>query len=439
LKIIALNPFLTSLHFILSVSYLCKMESPRNVDPGSYLIEDFNYALPNERIATFPLKERDQSQLLVLKNGHITDARYYQIDQFLNPDSLLIANTTRVVRARLHFKTMAGATIEIFCLEPEDKKIEVNQAMQKTESTRWRCLVGELRKWKEEIIYLAIPDEKGHVILSAKRIVKEGDSLIIEFKWQPTHLTLAEILEKSGKVPLPPYIKREENDEDKNTYQTIYAQYDGSVAAPTAGLHFTDTIFNNLKKKNVDISYLTLHIGAGTFKPVSSEMVADHKMHSEQILIEKEFIQKLLLYIDKEIIAVGTTSLRTLESMYWLGLKIHQGLFNPHTEISVGQWDPYNLVATITPREALEEIIKFLDKNDQQVLLTRTQLLIVPGYEWKIVNILATNFHQPKSTLIMLVAAFIGEDWRKIYNHALENNYRFLSYGDGSLLFRKSY
>ena len=412
------------------------MESANVFEHLSYSVKDFDYPLPTERIATFPKEKRDDSKLLVYKDQKISDVYYHQIDQFLPSDSLLVFNNTRVIQARLHFKTTTGATVEIFCLEPADKHIEVNLAMQATKTCRWKCLVGELRKWKEEKIYLEIPLAGEKAILAAKLVEKQSDAFIIEFEWEPSTFTFAEILEKAGKIPLPPYIKRELNEEDKKRYQTIYAEHEGSVAAPTAGLHYTPEIFEKLRKKNIDLDYLTLHIGAGTFKPIKTETIVEHEMHSEQLVVEKKFIEKLISYLDKGIIAVGTTSLRTLESLYWLGLKIHNGSIGNGDEVVVNQWDPYQLEATISPAEALQAVVAFLEKNKQEIFLSRTSLLIIPGYEWKIINALATNFHQPKSTLVMLVAAFIGDNWRKIYDYALENEYRFLSYGDGSLLFR---
>ena len=412
------------------------MKLPEAIAPFSHSVKDFDYDLPLEKIGSYPLKKRDDSKLLVYKNGEIEDAYYHRVDEFLDSGSLLVFNNTRVVQARLHFKTSTGATVEIFCLEPEDKHVEVNQAMQTTGGLRWKCLVGELRKWKEEKIRLHISGEAEKAVLSAKLVEREADAFVIEFSWTPAQLTFAEILEKAGKIPLPPYIKRELSEEDKERYQTIYALQDGSVAAPTAGLHYNAEIFEKLRKKHIDVDYLTLHVGAGTFKPIKTESIADHEMHSEQLVVEKVFIQKLLDYLDKGVVSVGTTSLRTLESLYWLGLKIRLGLFSQGDEVAVKQWDPYSLDASLSAEEALKALLTFLDESKQDVMLTRTGILIVPGYQWKIVDALATNFHQPKSTLIMLVAAFIGKDWRRIYDHALQNDYRFLSYGDGSLLVR---
>lgn len=412
------------------------METPGQSDIAAISVDDFNYLLPPERIATAPLKQRDESKLLVYNKGEITDSVYLNIDQFLPAGSLLVFNNSKVVQARLNFRTVADANVEIFCLEPASRQMEINAAMQSRDKVLWRCLVGELRKWKEEKLYKSIQAENKTIVLSAKLVEKEKDTFIIEFEWEDNEITFAELLEKAGNLPLPPYIKRSVQDEDKIRYQTIYAHHEGSVAAPTAGLHFTENIFNNLKAKNIRYDYVTLHIGAGTFKPVKTPSVAQHEMHSEQIVLDIDFIKRLISQLNKEIIAVGTTSLRTLESLYWLGVKIDRLKFNLDTDITLDQWDAYSLKPGLKVEEALKAILLYLEMRGERVLLTRTQLLIVPGYEWKIVKGLVTNFHQPKSTLIMLVAAFIGEEWRNIYKHALKNDYRFLSYGDGSLLLR---
>lgn len=401
---------------------------------ASVSIESFDYQLPAERIAAFPLPVRDESKLLLYKKGEISDDRYCNFDKYIQPCSFLVFNNTRVVQARLHFKTTTGATVEIFCLEPANPRIDTNIAMQETANTSWKCLVGELRKWKEEQISCKVGD--GFTVY-AKLNRREADTFIVDFSWSPEKYSFAEVLEQAGKLPLPPYIKRTLQQEDKNRYQTVYAEHVGSVAAPTAGLHFTERVLQKLREKKVRLEYLTLHIGAGTFKPVKSKTIGDHQMHSEQILIEKSLVQALLEKTESEVVAVGTTSLRTLESIYWLGVKIAKGLFRLDMEVAVEQWDPYTMQSDVTLDAALTAVLNFLEKHNIDVLLTRTQLIIVPGYKFKVVHALATNFHQPKSTLILLVAAFIGEDWRRVYDHALTNGYRFLSYGDGSLLFRK--
>jgi S-adenosylmethionine:tRNA ribosyltransferase-isomerase len=399
-------------------------------------IDSYDYNLPNERIAAIPLKQRDQSKLLVFKNEVIADTRFDKIADYLKENSFMVFNNTRVVQARLQFTTDAGALIEIFCLEPADAGTEIHTAMHQQSNVFWKCLVGGVKKWKEKIINLEINCSNEKYLLQAELIKNEQDTYIIRFSWNPSELTFGEILELSGKVPIPPYIKREPLEEDKIRYQTIYAKQEGSVAAPTAGLHFTSKVLNTLSEKNISLQQVTLHVGAGTFKPVKSAVIGHHVMHSEQILVEKEFIELLLNSLPSDIAAVGTTSLRTLESLYWLGIRIHSGLTEPDQTIMVKQWDAYELEPLLTPAEALQTILNHLDKQNVTTLFARTQLLIVPGYKWKFVNALVTNFHQPKSTLILLVSAFIGEAWRTIYKHALENDYRFLSYGDGSLLFR---
>lgn len=399
-------------------------------------VKDFEYELPPERIATHPMEKRDDSQLLVYKNEQISNAKYYDIDEFLSPGSLLVFNNTRVVQARLHFKTSTGAIVEIFCLEPQDIQKDVAFAMQSKGGVRWKCLVGELRKWKDDQLHLHISNATSDFILSAKLIQREEDAFIIGFTWTPPEITFAEILELAGRIPLPPYIKRELTEEDKQHYQTVYALREGSVAAPTAGLHFTKELLAKLEKKKIDIDFLTLHVGAGTFKPIKSQTIAEHDMHSEQFIVERRFIERLIDHLESEIVAVGTTSLRTIESLYWLGVKILEGGFSENDEVAVKQWDPYLLKGSVSAKQALEALLYYLQDSKQDKILTRTQILIIPGYQWKLVNVLATNFHQPKSTLIMLVASFIGNDWKKVYSYAMENNYRFLSYGDGSLLFR---
>lgn len=402
------------------------------------LISQFDYNLPAEKIAAFPLKERDQSKLLVYKEGKIEDSNFFDYSQYLPSGAFIVFNNTRVVNARLHFFTNKGDLIEIFCLEPADSQLDVQLALQQKSAIVWKCLIGDLKKWKEEELIQKISNGNSDIQFSAKIIEKKADAFLIHFNWNDYQISFAEVLELSGKTPLPPYIKRTATEEDKKRYQNIFAKNDGSVAAPTAGLHFTERVFEGLKKKNISYDYLTLHIGAGTFKPVKTKSVKDHEMHSEQIIVEKTFLERLLNTSGGNIVAVGTTSLRTLESLYWLGLKISENKFHPQNEVAVDQWDPYTSDDRLSLQESIVAIINYLNKNNSDHIITRTRLMIVPGYKWKVVKILTTNFHQPKSTLIMLVAAFVGGEWRKIYDHALSNEYRFLSYGDGSLLFRNS-
>lgn len=396
-------------------------------------IKDYHYDLPFDRIAKYPLAERDLSKLLVYENDAITESQYIDIDEFLPADSLLFFNNTKVIPARLFFKTSTQKDIEVFCLEPVSSNADVYSSMLQQNSSQWKCLVGGAAKWKEQFVFLNTDE------LQIKAEIKErlNGTFILEFTWQPATKTFAEVLQIAGAIPIPPYLKRATEDIDLERYQTIYAQKEGSVAAPTAGLHFTDKVFEKLKTKQIVPTYVTLHVGAGTFKPVKSETMAEHDMHGEYIDVPLSTIEYLYYHIDKSVTAVGTTSLRTLESLFWIGEKIaQQPNLEPH-ELLVDQWQPYVSSSNqISAKKALKYIIDFLNQHQLKTLYAKTSILIVPGYQFKIVNALVTNFHQPESTLILLVAAFIGENWRKVYQYALEHNFRFLSYGDGSLLFR---
>lgn len=396
-------------------------------------IKDYHYDLPFERIAKYPLDERDLSKLLVYKNKTLTESQYIHIDEFLPTDSVLFFNNTKVIPARLFFKTSTQKDIEVFCLEPVSTSADVYSSMLLQRSAQWQCLVGGAAKWKEQFVFLN-SDE-----LQMKAEIKKrlNGTFILEFTWEPADKTFAEVLQIAGAIPIPPYLKRVTEDIDIDRYQTIYAQKEGSVAAPTAGLHFTDRVIENVKRKNITPSYVTLHVGAGTFKPVKSDTMAEHEMHGEYIDVSLSTLEYLFKNIDKSITAVGTTSLRTLESLFWIGEKIAlQPNIKPH-ELLVDQWQPYVSSANqISAQEALKYIIDFLNLHQLKTLYAKTSILIVPGYQFKIVNSLVTNFHQSESTLILLVAAFVGEDWRKVYQYALEHDFRFLSYGDGSLLFR---
>jgi S-adenosylmethionine:tRNA ribosyltransferase-isomerase len=405
--------------------------------PWDLSIAEFDYVLPKEKIALYPLSKRDESKLLISKSGKIIDSTYSAISGFLEEGSLMVFNKTKVIQARLQFRHTNGAIIEIFCLEPSANNIEISMAMQATSAVEWKCLVGDLRKWKDGLLQLEIQtDESNTVVLIAEFIARESDYCLIKFKWSDDNLSFADVLTLAGKIPLPPYIKRDTDDNDKSRYQTIYADHKGSVAAPTAGLHFTPEIFQSLAERRIEVDYVTLHVGAGTFKPVKAETMGGHPMHSEQIIIEKNFLRKMIYHLNSNVIAVGTTSLRTLESLYWLGLKIYLNQINNEDGLVVEQWDPYRLEAILPVKAAIESVLDFINKKNDDTLIAKTRIIIAPGYKWKIVNTLATNFHQPKSTLILLVASFAGKEWRKIYDHALNNDYRFLSYGDGSLLFR---
>lgn len=424
------------------------MNTPQNI-----CISDYTYALPEERIAKFPLAERDASKLLICKEDEIAEDRYNNIAEHISKNSLLVFNNTKVVEARLLFQKATGGIIEIFCLEPHEQYADITTAMLQPGKVLWQCLVGGASKWKAgQILEKKIQQEGKEIVLLAKYVEKKQDAFLIELSWTPEALSFAELLHYAGAIPLPPYIKRAVEESDAERYQTVYAHFDGSVAAPTAGLHFTESIFNQLKEKDIATDFVTLHVGAGTFKPVKAGTMQEHIMHAEFIDVSKATIQNILANLDNNIIAVGTTSLRTIESLYWLGRKpeLRSGEVNGtgpdsyRVPLSVSQWEPYESTEkNISVKESLQTLLEWMDKNKLERLLAKTQILIAPGYEFKIVNGLITNFHQPQSTLLLLVAAFIGNDlsseqpgWKKIYNYALQNNFRFLSYGDGSLLWR---
>lgn len=411
--------------------------------PKFLSIKDFSYHLPDEKIAKYPLQQRDESKLLVYENGMITESVYKNLDEHLPSDTLLIFNNTKVVAARLLFKKPTGGTIEIFCLEPDDRYADITSAMLQKGKVFWKCLVGGAKKWKEEPVIKTIETASKKINLIAKKIEKKNDYFLIELSWNDDSISFAEVLHHAGLLPLPPYLNRATEEKDKETYQTIYAKHDGSVAAPTAGLHFTERLFEKLKNKNIEHQFVTLHVGAGTFKPVKSDTMQEHEMHAEFIDVQIELIEHLLQHINNNIVAVGTTSLRTIESLYWIGAKISQKLKvkNENLNIedfSVHQWDPYNAdVTSISARKSLQILLLWMKQNNMNRLITKTQIIITPGYEFKIVKGLVTNFHQPQSTLLLLVAALVGSDWKKVYHHALKNNFRFLSYGDGCLLWKK--
>ena len=395
------------------------------------LIDEYDYPLPNQKIAEFPLSERDESRLLVYNNGNISDHLFKELDQLLPQNSLLILNDTKVIQARLFFQKSTGGIIELFLLEPHNEPIE-NSLLRKNKGV-WNCLIGGASKWKVgQILSKEINIQGTAITLAAKYVSKEDDHFVVELTWNSS-ASFSEIIQQAGSVPLPPYIKRESVESDKNRYQTIFSKYEGSVAAPTAALHFTTAVFDRLKKKNIDIEYITLHVGAGTFKPVKTSSVSEHHMHEEPFTIKKKLLRSVINA--NTIVLVGTTTLRTLESIYWLGIKLMEGKL---TEWKLNQWEAYSLSNTSKDyKSVFNEIIKYMDDHKIDELHCSTSLIIVPGYQFQIPDGLITNFHQPKSTLLLLVSAFTGNDWKKIYTHALENNYRFLSYGDGSLLWRK--
>ena len=409
--------------------------------PENIFIKDYTYELTEERIAKYPLPQRDESKLLIYKNGKIEENNYYNLDKYIPSNSLLVFNNTKVVEARLIFQKSSGSVIELFCLEPAEEYPDITTAMMQKKKVLWKCLIGGAKKWKDESLIKMIKmieSDSKEVELVAKKIKKLTDDFLIEFSWNDASLSFAEILHHTGSVPLPPYLHREAEETDKERYQTIYAKHEGSVAAPTAGLHFTERLFQKLEKKNIQRDFVTLHVGAGTFKPVKTETISEHEMHAEFFEVQKIFIENLLYHLDKNIIVVGTTSLRTIESLYWLGVKtIFQAEISQH-DLQLQQWEVYNIDASdISTEQALQSLLQWMNKNQTEVLVTKTQIIIVPCYELKVANGLITNFHQPQSTLLLLVASIVGDYWKKIYSYALENNFRFLSYGDGSLIWKK--
>ena len=405
------------------------------MNPRTISVNDYDYLLPDHRIALHPLTERDASKLLIYKNGIITQTVFSAIHDYLPANSLLVFNNSKVINARIEFTKTTGALIEIFCLEPYGEIKDYSSIMMTTNTVQWKCLVGGAAKWKDEILQKEIQIAGEKVMLYAKKIAKITEAFIVELFWKSTGFCFAEIIETAGKVPLPPYIKRNTEGDDSSRYQTIFAAHEGSVAAPTAGLHFSPAIFEKLETKNIEKAFVTLHVGAGTFKPVKAETMQEHEMHAEYIDIDIETIEKLKSNIGR-ITAVGTTSLRTLESLYWMGLKVHN---NPAiTNPEILQWDVYEedlSTSQYSTLEALTFLTEWMIVHNKRTLFTRTQILIVPGYTFRIVNMLVTNFHQPRSTLLLLVAAAIGNDWKKMYDHAMDNDFRFLSYGDGNLMF----
>src|SRR6478672_3099149 len=402
------------------------------ISPESLLISDYTYELPSDRIAEFPLPKRDDSKLLIYEDGKIIDSVFHQLPSYIEPGSTLILNNTRVIEARLLFQKDTGATIELFCLEPYELSIE--QAMQQHEKIIWKCLIGGASKWKPgQLLTKPIGDNSGYV-LTARYMEKKEDYFLIEFSWNNASTSFVEVLHETGAIPLPPYIKRKAEKLDWERYQTVFSEQEGSVAAPTAALHFTQNTFHQLKERNVAYDYITLHVGAGTFKPVKSATIAGHSMHAEPFSVKKQVIEELIKAT--KIIATGTTSLRTLESLYWISLKLK---LSPNAELMLDQWEAYAIdeqLPNIPAKESFEYLLQWMNEHAVTELHCRTSLIIIPGYQFKVAHGLITNFHQPHSTLLLLIAAFIGDNWKKVYSHALQNNYRFLSYGDSSLLWR---
>jgi len=405
------------------------------IHPKDLRIDEFTYDLPESRIAKYPREDRDQSRLLIFKDNLLTEDVFKNISNHLPGGSLMILNDTRVVPARILFKKPTGAIIEIFCLEPGDQYPDVTTALAEKSNVIWKCMVGRSGSWlPHTVLEDKLPNDHS---LSAKIISKESDHFLIHLSWIPEDLSFADILHLAGNTPLPPYIKRQAEPSDAERYQTVYAHQPGSVAAPTAGLHFTPNVIQSLIVANIQMDYVTLHVGAGTFKPVKSKTMSDHEMHAEFIQVDKSLIENLLSHLNTHVIAVGTTSLRTLETIYWMGRKILSDNNVSTADLEIHQWIPYDIHDDVDTPSALRALLSWMTKSDKKSLVTRTSLLIAPPYKFRIADILITNFHQPRSTLLLLVAAFIGENWKSVYSYALENDFRFLSYGDSCLFFRQ--
>lgn len=395
-------------------------------------ISDYDYPLPDERIAKFPLPERDSSKLLVYRHGEVCEDRFTSLPQYLKPGMLMVFNNTKVIQARLHFRKETGALIEVFCLEPYSPA-DYAQNFQQTETCSWLCMIGNLKKWKEGVLRKEMTVNGHDLILCAERGEAVGTSHAVRFSWNDSTVTFSDILECMGELPIPPYLNRETQESDKKTYQTVYSKIKGSVAAPTAGLHFTERVLSALDNAGIEREELTLHVGAGTFKPVKSEEIEGHDMHTEYISVRRSTIEKLIAH-NGEAVAVGTTSVRTLESLYYIGLKLEKDMELSEEGLHVNQWEPYEEASGLSTVRALQNIVDWLDRHGIETLHTSTQIIIAPGYKYHIVKAMVTNFHQPKSTLLLLVSAFVNGDWHRIYDYALSHDFRFLSYGDSSLL-----
>jgi S-adenosylmethionine:tRNA ribosyltransferase-isomerase len=404
----------------------------REVGGGFLKISDFSYELPDSKIAKYPLANRDLSKLLVWQKGRITESVFNRCVDFLPEGSQLVFNNTRVIHARLFFRKETGSKIEIFCLEPLEP-VDYQLAFQQTKQATWKCMVGNLKKWKGEILCQTFEISGETIVLCAEKGEQAGNTVAVRFFWDKP-FSFAEIIEHTGILPIPPYLNRETEETDEETYQTVYAKIDGSVAAPTAGLHFTDSVFQQFGKKNISTHEITLHVGAGTFQPVKSETISGHTMHREMVIFPKSVIEKFRQNPEK-IIAVGTTSVRSLESLYWLGLQLENGTFY-FEKPEVLQWEPYENEAKISIKKAFQNIVDFLNKTGQETIQFSTQIIILPGYQFKVIEGMFTNFHQPQSTLLLLIAAYLGDNWKNVYNYALSHDFRFLSYGDSNLYLR---
>ncbi len=404
------------------------------IDPRHIRISDYNYPLPDERIAKFPIPQRDHSKLLIYNKGEVGEDHFYHLPKYLPSGALMVFNNTKVIQARMHFRKSTGALIEVFLLEPAEPT-DYELMFQTTARCSWYCLVGNLKKWKEGSLVRHINVKGQDISVSATRGAIHGTSHTISFEWDGDNVSFAEIIDAMGELPIPPYLNRETQESDKTTYQTVYSKIKGSVAAPTAGLHFTPEVLADIDAHGIDREELTLHVGAGTFKPVKSEEIEGHEMHTEFVSVRRDTIQKLIAHKGCAI-AVGTTSVRTLESLYYMGLKVMRHPDLKESQLHVAQWEPYEETTgeTVESTEVLQALADWMDLHHLDVLHSSTQIIIAPGYDYKIVKMLVTNFHQPQSTLLLLVSAFVKGDWHKIYDYALSHDFRFLSYGDSSLL-----
>ena len=394
-------------------------------------IADYDYPLPEERIAKFPMEQRDHSKLLCLKDGAISEHHFYDLPSLLPKDTLLVFNDTKVIHARLFFQKETGAVIEVFCLEPHN--MAVSQAFEQHEQCSWVCFIGNNKKWKSGPLTLDFSISNSQFSIQATRREAVGNAWIVDFNWTG-ELSFAEVIDAAGVIPLPPYLNRKAEESDSIRYQTVYAHHEGSVAAPTAGLHFSPEVFQSLKAKGIETEYITLHVGAGTFKPVSTDTIGEHEMHVEPVHITADNLRRIIAHQGKPLIAVGTTTVRTLESLYWFGVQLQA---NPQLEcMHINQWDPYILDTSLSYTDAYANILRWMENQNTDYLDGETQLMIAPGYRYRIINGLVTNFHQPQSTLLLLVSALIGEQWKACYRYALDHEFRFLSYGDSCLFLK---
>lgn len=407
----------------------------KKCDAQSLMISDYNYTLPEDRIAKYPLLHRSHSKLLQYCDADISTYSFDNIIKLMPKDSLMIFNNTKVIHARLFFRKVTGAVIEVFCLSP-NMPVDYQINFQQRDRVVWNCMIGNSKKWKDDTLHLVIDMGEVQVTLSAKKISKGETDTQVEFTWQNEQFTFSELLEAAGKLPIPPYLNRDTEESDDESYQTVYSAIEGSVAAPTAGLHFTPQVIDALHDKGVKTNYVTLHVGAGTFKPVKSETIEGHHMHSEFITISREVIQELLDNIEN-IVVVGTTSMRTIESLYYIGKQIIDNVDKQFERFFVSQWEPYDEQNPVSASEALKAIADYMDRFNESHISAETEIIIVPGYTFKFAKAIVTNFHQPQSTLLLLISAFVGSDWIKIYNYALQSEFRFLSYGDSSILWRR--